>query len=87
MNAHFKTIARAAALAVLCAVMPGLVPRADAMPNFARKYSLSCSACHTVVPRLNETGFNFRAAGYRMPDEIGKAIETFNLGDYITGAR
>lgn len=61
------------------------ITNTEAMPNFARKYNLPCSGCHTVIPRLNETGFNFRAAGYRMPEEIGKPVPTFNLGDYVTG--
>lgn len=63
----------------------GLFVNAGAIPNFARKYSLPCSGCHTVVPRLNETGFQFRAAGFRMPDEIGKDGGTFNIGDYLAG--
>ncbi|MGC8654477.1 MAG: hypothetical protein ACP5US_10865 [Candidatus Kryptoniota bacterium] len=42
------------------------------MPNFARRYNMECTACHTVIPRLNEFGYQFRAAGYRMPEEIGK---------------
>src|SRR5665213_2526660 len=60
-------------------------PTASAMPNFARKYELSCGSCHDVVPRLNEFGWKFRAAGYRMPDEIGKTQPEFKLGDYIAG--
>ena len=62
-----------------------LLTSASAMPNFARKYGLGCSSCHAVVPRLNEFGWKFRAAGYRMPDEIGKTQAPFNLGDYIAG--
>ncbi len=61
------------------------IPSASAMPNFARKYSLGCSSCHAVIPRLNEFGWKFRAAGYRMPDEIGKTQAPFNLGDYVAG--
>ncbi|MEO6938790.1 MAG: hypothetical protein ABI444_01405 [Candidatus Kapaibacterium sp.] len=58
----------------------------NAMPNFARKYSLGCASCHTVVPKLNEFGFKFRSAGFRLPEEIGKDTKTaFNLGDYIGG--
>jgi hypothetical protein len=56
---------------------------ASAMPMFARKYKLECNVCHTLIPRLNETGFQFRAAGFRMPEEIGKADkDAFNVGDY-----
>jgi len=62
-----------------------LVRTASAMPNFARKYSLGCGSCHDVVPKLNEFGWKFRAAGYRMPDEIGKTQPVINLGDYFAG--
>ena len=58
----------------------------NAMPMFARKYNVDCSTCHTAIPALNETGYKFRAAGYRMPEEIGKAQERkFELGDYFAG--
>src|SRR5262245_37437787 len=55
-----------------------------AMPIFARKLGVPCSTCHTSPPRLNETGYQFRAAGYRMPAEIGKGGEKkpFNFFDY-----
>jgi hypothetical protein len=55
-----------------------------AMPFFARKLGVPCSTCHTSPPRLNETGYQFRAAGYRMPAEIGKGGEKkpFNFFDY-----
>lgn len=52
----------------------------NAMPNFARKYDKNCAMCHTQVPKLNRTGFAFRLAGYRMPDEIGQD-EKPNLGE------
>src|SRR6266542_785907 len=56
-----------------------------AMPNFARKYNLDCTTCHTIIPRLNEKGYKFRAAGFRMPEEIGQPQEkNFELGDYFS---
>ncbi len=56
----------------------------NAMPMFARKYGKACGTCHTTIPRLNETGYKFRAAGFRMPEEIGKEQEkAFELGDYF----
>jgi hypothetical protein len=56
------------------------------MPNFARKLNVPCSTCHTTIPRLNETGYKFRAAGFRLPDLIGKPQEEkFELGDYFAG--
>src|SRR5262247_1802288 len=47
----------------------------SAMPMFARRYNVPCSTCHTSPPRLNETGYRFRAAGFRMPEELGHALE------------
>src|SRR5215468_3189446 len=59
-----------------------------AMPLFARRLGVPCSTCHTSPPRLNETGYQFRAAGYRMPAEIGKGGENkpIKFFDY-TGIR
>lgn len=54
-----------------------------ALPQFARKYDKGCAMCHTQVPKLNRTGFEFRLAGYRMPDEIGQKEEKLNLGDFF----
>ncbi len=48
------------------------------MPMFSRKLEMPCSSCHMVVPKLNEMGMKFRAAGFRMPDEIGKPDEQVN---------
>jgi hypothetical protein len=39
--------------------------------------------CHTQVPQLNKTGYEFRLAGYRLPDEIGKKESDFKLGDFF----
>ncbi|HEX9129645.1 MAG TPA: hypothetical protein VF850_10815, partial [Gemmatimonadaceae bacterium] len=43
------------------------------IPAFARRLNVSCNYCHTTIPRLNATGYKFRAAGFRMPEDIGKA--------------
>ncbi len=58
---------------------------ARSMPNFARKYGVGCLTCHNPVPRLNEFGFKFRAAGYRMPDEIGKDVTSTPMTDHFAG--
>jgi hypothetical protein len=73
------------AIILIAFVSVSIVNEVQAMPNFARKYSLGCTSCHSVVPRLNEFGWKFRAAGYRLPEEIGKNQPTFNLGDYVAG--
>jgi hypothetical protein len=49
---------------------------ARGIPMFARRYKVPCATCHTSPPRLNETGYQFRAAGFRMPDELGKNRDT-----------
>ncbi|MEO6938791.1 MAG: hypothetical protein ABI444_01410 [Candidatus Kapaibacterium sp.] len=79
MNAISKIFTAASIVIVLVCSASTL----EAMPNFARKYGLACSSCHTTIPRLNEFGFKFRAAGFRPPDDIGKADSLFNIGDYI----
>jgi len=56
----------------------------EAMPLFARKYSADCSMCHTNVPQLNRVGYEFRLAGYRMPEDIGKDEKTFKLENFFT---
>ena len=63
---------RALPVVLVLAFAAGLVRPAWSMPNFARKYSMSCNGCHTTIPRLNQTGFDFRKAGFRMPSEIGQ---------------
>jgi hypothetical protein len=64
----------------------GAAREATAMPNFARKLGVTCGTCHTTIPRLNETGYKFRAAGFRLPEMIGKSDERkFELGDYFAG--
>jgi hypothetical protein len=57
----------------------------NAMPLFARRYNVACSFCHTTIPRLNGTGYKFRAAGFRMPEDIGKeSTKKFELGDFFS---
>ncbi len=56
-----KTVLRAAAaLSTLV-----LATRAEAFPAFARKYGMSCTACHVAWPILNQVGQSFRDNGYQ----------------------
>src|ERR1051325_2635345 len=48
---------------------------ARGVPMFARRCGVPCSPCHASPPRLNETGYRFRAAGFRMPEEIGQKLD------------
>jgi len=38
-----------------------------AIPEFARKYEISCSTCHYAIPKRNAFGEAFRLNGYVMP--------------------
>jgi hypothetical protein len=49
--------------------------RAWAVPAFARKYKTSCVTCHTIFPKLNPFGEQFRRNGYRFPGVDGDATK------------
>ncbi len=56
-----------------------LIPaKTEAMPVFARKYDISCNACHAAFPRLNEFGKQFSSNKMRLPNWKNKTI---NAGD------
>lgn len=74
---------RAPLLTALFFWLAGTMTEVQAMPMFARKLDVGCATCHTTIPKLNETGYRFRAAGWRMPSDIGKPEDKpLNLGDY-----
>ncbi len=45
------------------------VPSAHAIPAFARKYGLRCSACHAAWPVLNDFGWRFKDNGYQLMND------------------
>jgi hypothetical protein len=45
-----------------------------AIPAFARKYSLPCSACHEAWPKLNSFGQNFKDNGYQLMNDHDSPI-------------
>ena len=45
------------------------VPSALALPAFARKYGLRCSACHEAWPMLNYFGQKFKDNGYQLMND------------------
>lgn len=47
-------------------VLASLAPSAHAIPAFARKYGLPCSACHEAWPMLNNFGQTFKDNGYQL---------------------
>jgi len=79
-------MARRFVFLVCCSLAVAVLFVADesqAMPNFARKYDATCDMCHTVIPKLNKLGYEFRLSGYRLPDEIGKDEKPFKLEDFF----
>jgi hypothetical protein len=45
------------------------VEQASAIPAFARKYGLPCSACHEAWPKLNNFGQVFKDNGYQLGND------------------
>ena len=50
------------------------VDRAQAIPAFARKYGLRCSACHEAWPMLNYFGQKFKDNGYQLMNDRDSPI-------------
>ena len=49
----------------------GLVPAADAVPAFGRKYGVACNVCHVPgFPKLNDFGNQFRDQGYQFGADV-----------------
>ena len=69
-------------LLVVVAVMLFGMERAWAVPAFARKYKTACTTCHTIFPKLNPFGEQFRRNGYRFPgiDSDSTKAEPIALG-------
>ncbi|HSM61244.1 MAG TPA: hypothetical protein VK849_10625 [Longimicrobiales bacterium] len=56
------------------------IEEAQAIPAFARKYSVTCSLCHQPAPRLNEFGEMFAGNGFRLA--LGEPpVGTLETGD------
>jgi len=54
---------------VLALLAVGTLPQANALPAFARKYGLRCSACHEAWPMLNYFGQKFKDNGYQLMND------------------
>jgi hypothetical protein len=53
----------------LIVLLVSLTPSANALPAFARKYGLRCSACHESWPMLNYFGQKFKDNGYQLMND------------------
>src|ERR1700687_5814761 len=75
---------RAWVASTLCVFLPLAIPLVDprsavaipppslhvrAIPAFARKYGMPCSACHEAWPKLNNFGQTFKDNGYQMMND------------------
>ncbi|NOY05400.1 MAG: hypothetical protein GXO82_02010 [Chlorobi bacterium] len=54
---------------------------ADAIPAFARKYKLSCSTCHSAIPKLKDFGEEFAANGFMLPSGNEPKRQYVETGD------
>ena len=58
---------------LVCAITPILLfvfsQPLLAISQWSRKYKVSCTTCHTVFPRLNWYGEQFKWNGYQDPDK------------------
>jgi hypothetical protein len=54
---------------LLAFLVLGSLQSAFALPAFARKYGLRCSACHLAWPDLNDFGMRFRDNGYQLMND------------------
>ena len=78
MRLETQSLLRRAVLYGKRFLMPALVltfliqtysPPASALPAFARKYGLRCSACHESWPMLNYFGQKFKDNGYQLMND------------------
>ena len=60
---------------------------AAATPEFGRRFKVkSCNTCHTVVPKLNERGYDFLARGYRPDPELNlERQSTYPFSVWLAG--
>ena len=63
-----------ALLFLLIMLIPPSPEPAHAIPAFARKYGLPCSACHVAWPLLNNFGQVFRDNGYQLMNDRDSPI-------------
>lgn len=60
---------------------------AQAMPEFARKYNLSCAACHSAFPKLNQFGEHFAANNMKLDNwregTVDAGDERLALPDHV----
>ena len=63
------TVKRIGAQMLFLCVLLACCQPAQAIPAFARKYGLPCSACHEGWPKLNSFGQTFKDDGYQLMND------------------
>src|SRR5207245_10274447 len=58
-----------AGLLLTASFLLSFTSNATALPAFARKYGLRCSACHEAWPMLNYFGQKFKDNGYHLMND------------------
>jgi len=61
---------------LVAGVMFAALRPASAVPAFSRKYKTSCVTCHTIFPKLNPFGEQFRRNGFRFPCIDSDAVKS-----------
>jgi hypothetical protein len=75
-----KTVLCLCIIVAVTAVFAGIAPeKASAVPSFAKQTGRPCSGCHTIWPRLNATGREFKLQGYTEVADDYPRIEQDNL--------
>lgn len=73
-------------LTAVLAIVTACTAPSHALPQFSRIYQTSCNTCHTVVPRLNLTGMDFLARGYRPAPQLNrKRTDSLPVGVWLSG--
>jgi len=72
MKGHLR--GAACTLGLLVGIVAITSQTAQAIPAFARKYGLPCSACHEAWPKLNSFGQNFKDNGYQLNNDRDSPI-------------
>lgn len=73
---HLTHHARMRFIVQIAVLWAASLQTAWAMPEFARRYSLSCAACHSAFPRLNKFGEQFVANNMRLPNWKDSTVKT-----------
>src|SRR5947208_4941504 len=63
-----------AGLLLTASFLLSFTSNAHALPAFARKYGLRCSACHEAWPMLNYFGQKFKDNGYQLMNDRDSPI-------------